>query len=129
MPFRFAERDMTTLTDLLTFLPADQSALVVSASDGPVNPPVWYRGMGTGNDDLVPSFHRPWRRDRRRRFQARHEIHMMNLFKQNAHEFVLNLMPSSEWEWMFLMRHHGLPRACWIGQKALWLGCSLLLMV
>ncbi len=33
---------------------------------------------------------------------------MMNLFKQNAHEFVPQI-PTSEWEWMFLVRHHGLP--------------------
>jgi hypothetical protein len=34
---------------------------------------------------------------------------MMNLFKQNAHEFVMGQAPLTEWEWLFLMRHHGLP--------------------
>lgn len=32
----------------------------------------------------------------------------MNLFKQNSYELI-NQIPLSEWEWMFLMRHHNLP--------------------
>jgi hypothetical protein len=33
---------------------------------------------------------------------------LMNRFKQNAHQF-LDQRPQGEWEWMLIMRHHGLP--------------------
>ena len=36
------------------------------------------------------------------------EVGLLNVFKQNAVQFVGN-RPQSEWEWLFLARHHSVP--------------------
>lgn len=102
MAFRFEDRTITTISDLLSALSQDQIAL--QGSDSPpksIPPVVWYRGLGNIDHDLVPTFHRAG-------IQMSHERHLMNLFRQNAYQF-LDVRPQGEWEWTFLMRHHGLP--------------------
>ena len=62
---------------------------------------VWFRGLTDIRYQQVPTFHREG-------YKIEDEIYLMNLFKQNSHE-LLGQIPDSEWEWMFLMRHHNLP--------------------
>ena len=99
MPFRFAEKPVQDVAELLRHLEEDERQLSAEPNDSRV---VWYRGLPSSDYGLVPSFHV-------QRRNIKDEIHMMNLFRQNAHEFLEGQLPSSEWEWMFLMRHHGLP--------------------
>lgn len=63
---------------------------------------VWYRGLSRVSYGLVPTLHV-------RGLDVANEVYMMNRFRQDAHEFLEGREPSSEWEWMFLMRHHGSP--------------------
>jgi len=100
LPFRFRDRPVQSVASLLRHLQGDERRL--SADSKAAGKVVWYRGLRSRAHELVPTFH-VQRRD------VSDEIHMMNLFKQNAHEFLEGQIPSSEWEWMFLMRHHGLP--------------------
>jgi hypothetical protein len=62
--------------------------------------PVWFRGSTNRDHKLVPSLGRaPFRLD--------HERALINIFKQNAVQFADR--PQSEWEWLFLARHHAVP--------------------
>lgn len=97
MAFRFKDRDVSTVADLLASIRDDRDAL---SRDG-LAPIVWYRGMPTRDHDLVPTLHR-------NNIPVIDEPYLMNRFKQNAHQF-LERRPQNEWEWLFLMRHHGLP--------------------
>ena len=63
--------------------------------------PVWYRGLTKSSYKLVPSLGRP-------PFNLEHERGLLNIFKQNAIQF-LDQRPQSEWEWLFLARHHNVP--------------------
>jgi hypothetical protein len=62
--------------------------------------PVWYRGSTNSDHELVPSLGRP-------PFKLDHERALINMFKQNAVQFTER--PQSEWEWLFLARHHTVP--------------------
>ena len=100
LPFRFRDRRVRNVANLLRRLQEDERRL--AADPRAAGKAVWYRGLKSDTHKLVPTFH-VQRRD------VNDEIYMMNLFRQNAHEFLEGQFPSSEWEWMFLMRHHGLP--------------------
>lgn len=63
--------------------------------------PVWYRGLTNSNYKLVPSLGRP-------PFKLDNERGLLNIFKQNAVQF-LDERPQSQWEWLFLARHHNVP--------------------
>jgi len=63
--------------------------------------PIWFRGSTNGKHSLVPSLGR-------RPFKLDYESALINAFKQNAIQFVSD-RPQSEWEWLFLARHHGVP--------------------
>ena len=63
--------------------------------------PVWYRGLTKSEYRLVPSLGRP-------PFKLEHERGLLNIFKQNAVQFV-EQRPQSQWEWLFLARHHNVP--------------------
>jgi len=68
------------------------------------NPPkdiVWFRGHANATWTLVPSLYRA-------PYKLAHEGTLMTRFKQNALP-LLHFRPSTTWEWMFLMRHHGCP--------------------
>jgi hypothetical protein len=63
--------------------------------------PVWFRGSTNSDYKLLPSLGRP-------PFQLEHEHSLINTFKQNAVQF-LDQRPQSQWEWLFLARHHAVP--------------------
>lgn len=63
--------------------------------------PIWFRGCSDKRYTLVPSLGR-------RPYELQHERALVNAFKQNAIQFVSE-RPQSEWEWLFLARHHGVP--------------------
>lgn len=64
--------------------------------------PVWYRGGTNKRHKLVPSL-------ARKPFGLQHEQALINAFKQNAVQFVTADRPTSQWEWLFLARHHYVP--------------------
>jgi hypothetical protein len=99
--FRFNDRVIKSVADLLLYLKEDEEQLSQAIGEGGQAPTRWFRGLEDMAYQLIPTFH--WKG-----FKIEDEIYMMNLFKQNSHEF-LGQIPTSEWEWMFLMRHHGLP--------------------
>lgn len=100
--FCFEDRQIENVAKLLCHLTEDRRRLSEAAGrEGRPPQRVWFRGLESASYELVPTFHR-------RGISIGDEIYMMNLFKQNAHEFV-GRIPRGEWEWMFLMRHHGLP--------------------
>ncbi len=100
MPLRFADnRRVRDVAELLGHLKEDERRLSAEPGVGKV---VWHRGLSRATHKLVPTFHV-------KLLDVDDEIYMMNLFRQNAHEFLDGARPSSEWEWMFLMRHYGLP--------------------
>ncbi len=62
---------------------------------------MWFRGCTVSTYSLLPSIGRaPYTLD--------HEPVLVNGFKQDALQFVTQ-RPTTEWEWLFLMRHHGVP--------------------
>lgn len=63
--------------------------------------PLWYRGCSDYDYTLIPSLYRP-------PFELQQEASLINSFKQNAVQFV-DQRPQSEWEWLFLARHHSVP--------------------
>ena len=98
MPYRFDEADIKSVSSLLSNIKGDKERL---RQQMPFTPKVWFRGLRDQSRTLIPTFHRY-------EYRPEDEIHLMNLFKQNAYEF-LDYTPNNQWEWMFLMRHHGLP--------------------
>lgn len=105
MPYLFDDgdnADICTVADLLTSLEQDQARLrSVFSKKANSETRVWFRGLRDFSQQNVPTFYR-------KGHKVEDEIYLMNLFKQNSHEF-LTQAPASEWEWMFLMRHHEMP--------------------
>lgn len=62
---------------------------------------IWYRGLTKASYRLVPTI-------ARKPHSVRHELGLINVFKQNAAEFLVD-RPRSEWEWLFVARHHSVP--------------------
>ena len=99
---RFPDRTIRSIADLLNALRDHQSEL--SAGDPSArSAPIWYRGLENSQLSLVPTMYRSSTQP-----DVTSEWFLMNLFKQNAHRF-LDSRPQGEWEWLFLMRHYGLP--------------------
>jgi len=63
--------------------------------------PIWFRGSTMYNHSLIPSLGRA-------PFKLEQERALINTFKQNAVQF-FEERPQSEWEWLFIARHHGVP--------------------
>jgi FRG domain len=80
---------------------ADLLAAVESHRRRAERTPIWFRGSTNRNHSLVPSLARP-------PFKLKYERALINAFKQNAVQFV-DQRPQSEWEWIFLARHHNVP--------------------
>lgn len=74
---------------------------VAALSSRPADEIVWYRGHTDVAHQLVPSLARPPR-------SIDAELTLIKRFKQNAFPF-LKSVPASEWDWLFLMQHHGVP--------------------
>ncbi len=62
--------------------------------------PVWYRGHSDAEWNLEPKLMRINERPP--------ETYYLNKFKQDA-SIILNHQPKSEFEWLFLMQHYGVP--------------------
>ena len=65
-----------------------------------IKQPIWYRGQEDKNWKLSPTIFRQGRRTT--------ETELLKKFKQNATLF-MNPRPASQYEWLFLMRHYGVP--------------------
>ena len=62
--------------------------------------PVWFRGHGDTEWQLVPSIARSG--------QHYSEMNLIKRFKQNA-MMLVSPRPAEQIEWLFIMRHHGVP--------------------
>ena len=62
--------------------------------------PTWYRGQADADWNLLPFLARAG--------GVAAELTLVKRFKQNALPFMLH-RPVNEWEWLFVMQHHGLP--------------------
>ena len=103
MSFRFEDREITGLADLITSMKKDREILVSQLPDHQSKrfQGVWFRGLADESRTLVPTLHH-------NSIPVSDEVYLMNRFKQNAYEFLVE-RPQGEWEWMHLARHHGLP--------------------
>ena len=103
MTYRFIDRTVESVADLLAFMKDDHGEVLSgTADDRRDRPPgIWYRGLPSETMALLPTLHRE-------KMPVEDEVHLMNRFKQNAHQF-LSERPQGEWEWSLLARHHGLP--------------------
>lgn len=96
--YKFSEGTINNVADLLIGLKENKKVLYELNQSVPV---IWYRGLRKLNNKHIPTFHRD-------DCKITDEIYAMNLFKQNAYES-LREIPKTEWDWMFLVRHYGLP--------------------
>lgn len=87
---RHADREIRSVSDLIQHLKADRLA----------DQPLWFRGQSNAAWNLVPSLARCG--------GVQAELTLFKRFKQNALPFMMH-RPQSEWEWLFIMQHHGLP--------------------
>ncbi len=62
--------------------------------------PIWYRGQSQAKWGLQPTIARAG--------GIKIEAPLVTRFKQNALALIAD-RPGSEWEWLFVMRHHGVP--------------------
>lgn len=62
--------------------------------------PIWYRGQSFSEWKLEPKLLRDE--------IAQSESYLLNKFKQNA-SYILDKTPRSDFEWLFLMQHYGMP--------------------
>jgi hypothetical protein len=101
---RYRDRRVHDVAGLLTLLKDDRRQLeqgLGEGGDGAICPPIWFRGLVNAEWSLVTTMART-------PGALENERALMNRFKQNAPQFV-NRPPEDDWEWLFLMRHHGLP--------------------
>ena len=87
---RHEDREIRSVVDLVPLL----------LKDGVGPEPIWYRGQANVAWSLLPSLSRGG--------GIEAEFSLFKRFKQNALPFVQH-RPQSEWEWLFVMQHHGLP--------------------
>lgn len=87
---RYEDTEITSLGDFIGKL-KDQC---------PVDQPTWFRGQENSDWKLKPSL--------ARNGGITHEMPLITRFKQNA-MMHMETQPQNEWEWMFVMQHHGLP--------------------
>lgn len=89
---RFDERPLGSIGELIQFLRQDI---------GGYRGPVWYRGHGDQSWHLEPKLLRT-------PDGAQTETHLINRFRQHS-SMLLEHPPRHEFDWLFLMQHHGLP--------------------
>lgn len=88
---RYPNRTIRSVPDLLRLL----------AQHRPANGPLWFRGQANRSWELLPSLVRV-------RGGLGRENALTKRFKQNA-LLLLPHRPETEWEWLFIMRHYGVP--------------------
>lgn len=69
--------------------------------------PLWYRGVSKANYSLVPTLYRVGE-GQSVQDVLRGEAAILDQFKLRSIPFIGN-HPESDWEWTFLMQHHGVP--------------------
>ncbi len=84
------DRLVSSIGELLTLLQSDRDGIH----------PTWYRGQADSTWPLLPSLTRAG--------GVAAELTLVKRFKQNAMPFLAQ-RPLDEWEWLFVMQHHGLP--------------------
>ncbi len=89
----FDRRRIGSVPDLVRVVDALQQRFAAS--------PLWFRGTERASYKLVPTLARG-------AYSLDLERPLINAFKQNAAQFVA-VTPRSQWEWLFLARHHGVP--------------------
>jgi len=87
---KYDDREISGIGDLLECL-SDQA---------PENEPLWFRGHADKSWKLDCTLARNGGMDK--------ELPLIRRFKQNALPLITT-RPGDEWEWLFLMQHHGLP--------------------
>lgn len=87
---KFDDNEITSVADLLACL----------SEQMPSDAPTWFRGHADHEWRLTCSLERFGGIDR--------EMSLIKRFKQNAYPIISD-RPESEWEWLFVMQHHGLP--------------------
>jgi len=75
--------------------------LKMLAKDLPTDKPVWFRGQADKKWSLQPSLFRKGR-------GLNAELTLMKRFKQSAFG-ILPKQPQTEWEWLLIMQHYGVP--------------------
>lgn len=75
--------------------------LVEALAARPEKEIVWYRGHNDSSHQLIPSLARSPK-------SVDAEMTLVKRFRQNAYPF-LDMAPQTEWDWLFLMQHHGVP--------------------
>lgn len=83
--------NINSVADLLNELPKQLNTFIG---------PIWFRGQGVFDWNLEPRL--------LRMTDGLPETHYLNRFKQNA-TFILPPHQKTEFEWMFLMQHYGIP--------------------
>jgi hypothetical protein len=87
---RFPDRPLNSIGDLLGHLRTDLATY---------GGPAWYRGHRDATWHLEPKLLRG--------ASPAAESHLLNRFKQHA-SLLLDHQPKSEFDWLFLMQHHGI---------------------
>src|SRR5438552_2663311 len=89
----FDERKIRNVSELLAAVESHRQRAKVT--------PIWFRGSTNRKHALVPTLGR-------HPYKLEQEPILIKAFKQNAIQFV-DQRPQSEWEWLFLARHHTVP--------------------
>jgi len=87
------EQTISSVDDLISRIISDTKS---------INEPIWYRGMAIQTWKLLPMF----QRDNIKNIKL--ELEYLREFKQQA-MLLADPMPTKSIEWLFLMRHHGVP--------------------
>ena len=88
---KIPDKFLNSIGDLVDFLRDDI---------GPYQGPVWYRGQCDASWALQPRLFRDT--------DATREMDYISRFKQHA-TLLLDRRPQTEFDWLFLMQHHGIP--------------------
>ncbi|AIQ29305.1 hypothetical protein P40081_14945 [Paenibacillus sp. FSL P4-0081] len=91
MSYKYTDKQIKSISDLLKHLKPN-----IGAYDGPI----WYRGQSDKTWKLEPSYARVSNRVS--------ESNLIKKFKQSA-TMLLNPLPANEFNWLFIMQHHGVP--------------------
>jgi FRG domain. len=80
---------------------------LVSSYSSEYNEPIWFRGVGNIKFPLIPSLFRKNGIDNEESIREI-EVRIMSIFKERALPH-LKFPCANDWEWLFLMQHHGVP--------------------